>query len=46
MELESLSDELWVFLWDLASWDELCFAAVEPVLAIVGEGKVHQTWYP
>ena len=46
MGLESLSNEVWVALWDLISLDELCFAVVEPVLEIVGEGWVHQSWYP
>ena len=46
MDLESLSNELWVLLWDLASWDEICFSAVESVFAIIGEGRVHQYRYP
>ena len=37
---------MWVALWDLLSLKELCFAAVEPVLEIVSEGWVHQSWYP
>ena len=46
MELEGLSNELWVALWDLLSVDELCFAAVEPVLELVGEGWIDQSLYP
>ena len=46
MDMESLGNELWVALWDLLSVDELCCAAVEPVLELVGEGWLDQSSYP
>ena len=38
MDLENISSELWVALWDVLSVDELCFATVEPILKRVGQG--------
>ena len=46
MEVENISNELWVALWDVLSVDELCFAIVEPVLKWVGQGWLEQPLYP
>ena len=46
MDFDSLSNELWVALWDVLSVDELCFATVEPILKWVGQGWLQQSIYP
>ena len=46
MEVENISNELWVALWDVVSVDELAFATLEPVLKWVGQGWLQQPLYP
>ena len=46
MDLEGISNELWVALWDVLSVDGLCFATVEPIFKRVGQGWLQQSLYP
>ena len=46
MEVENISNELWVALWDVVSVDELGFATLEQVLKWVGQGWLQQPLYP
>ena len=46
MDIGGFSNELWVALWDFLSVDELCFATVEPILELVGEGWLDPSFYP
>ena len=40
------SEWLWVALWDfLLSVDELCLSATGPILELVGEGWLDQSFY-